>query len=248
MHLHRSTFSRKSGLGRNQQGIQPEGRKVIARRGHEALNQAGMADCQGDRHEGAEGMAHDDRLRDPEGRQRLVDKVGLGARRPEFQARALAVTKTWPVKRNNPIALFSLGADAAQPPVLECHRVAMDQNDGRTLSSAVRIVKTDAVDGQKPAGGWVSLLWPWENAMKQGRNWRCVRIQGKEAMFGAACIFSRTPSCCQRLTRLILSVVHWGFSAHVKQARYCLDDPSAPRLWSDVCQRGMCTGHAGDRR
>ena len=96
----------------------------------------------------------------PRERQRLVDKVRLGARRPEFQARALAVTKTGPVERNNPIALFSLSADTAQLPVFECHRVAMDQNDRRTAPSTVRIVETDAVDGQEPAGGRVLLLCP----------------------------------------------------------------------------------------
>ena len=117
-----------------------------------------MADGEGHRDESAERMAYDDRPRDPKGRQRLMDKVRLGARRPEFQAQALAVTETRPVKRNNPIAPFSLGADAAQLSVLECHRVAVEQNDGHALSSAVSIMETDAVDGQEPAGGRVLRL------------------------------------------------------------------------------------------
>jgi len=96
----------------------------------------------------------------PKGHQRLLNKIGLGARRPESQARALAVTETWAVERNNPIALFSLSADTAQLPVFECHRVAMDQNDRRTAPSTVRIVETDAVDGQETAGGRVLLLCP----------------------------------------------------------------------------------------
>jgi len=67
-----------------------------------------MADGESHRNDSAERMSYDDCLRDAEGRQRLTDKVRLGAGRPKFQARALAVTETRPVKRNNPIALFSL--------------------------------------------------------------------------------------------------------------------------------------------
>jgi hypothetical protein len=107
-------------------------------------------------------MAKDGRTRNANSFERFMEDVGLGFRCPDRATGAIAVTKTGPVKDDDPVSLGRSFDKAARREILDHTRVTMQQNQ-RLAVTLFDVMEPEAPHINKLPNGRVVALCPFGN-------------------------------------------------------------------------------------
>src|SRR6478609_48294 len=99
-------------------------------------------------------MSEHDRLLDAELRERILEEVGLGCRRPHHVAGPEAVAEAGTIEHDDAIVLGSEVDQAARLEILDHAAIAMEQHQGAS-GSALHVMQANSVDVDEPSLRWV---------------------------------------------------------------------------------------------